>query len=140
MELKLTRRFFSDKGTIGTLDIDGEQKYYIMEDKDRKLEIYGCSAKIPKETAIPRGRYRVIIDFSNRFQKMMPHVLGVLCFDGIRIHVGNFYGDTEGCLLIGTGYSLSPEYMVTNSRKAFAEFFPLLEAALEKEECWLEVL
>lgn len=140
MELRLIRTFFSDKQTIGELYIDDKLTYYTMEDKDRYLENNGCSSKIPKETAIPRGKYKVIVDYSNRFKKDMPHVLDVPCFEGIRIHVGNYAGDTEGCLLIGLGYSLTDkEWMVIQSQKAFDDFFPKLKKALEKDEVWIEV-
>jgi len=145
MKLKLIRIKYDHEGprqgTISEFYINGERKYYIMEDKDRQLEIGGCATKIAKQTAIPRGTYKVIIDFSQRYQRDMPHVLDVPCFTGIRIHVGNYDGDTEGCLLIGLGYETKPEFMVTNSKKAFDEFFPILKDALNNgEEVTLEVV
>ena len=81
MKLSLIRKVFTDKSTIGTLQIDGGVSMFTLEDVDRKLEAGGV--KIPGQTAIPRGTYTVIIDFSNRFQRMMLHVLDVPQFDGI---------------------------------------------------------
>jgi hypothetical protein len=139
MELKLKRTHFMGHGTIGELSIDGEFMYYTMEDKDRLLESTGCTAKIPKETAISRGTYKVIIDKSTRFKRLMPHVLDVPCFEGIRIHVGNYNGDTEGCILLGMGHD-EDVGMVTNSKTAFGDFFPRLQKALDAgEEVTLEV-
>lgn len=140
MEILLVRKNTLGSATIGEMYIDGELKYYTMEDKDRQIEVHGCSAKVPRETCIPRGKYKVIIDYSNRFMRDMPHVLDVPCFEGIRIHIGNYTGDTEGCILIGTGYSLCPTPMVTNSRVAFNEFYPKLQEALKDGEVWIEIV
>ena len=43
--------------------------------------------KVKGRSAIPEGRYAVVISFSQ--------------FDGIRIHAGNTAEDTEGCILVG---------------------------------------
>lgn len=139
MELLLKRTHCLDTSTIGELYIDGTLKYYTMEDKDRLVETLGCAAKIAKETCIPRGKYQVIIDYSNRFKRDMPHVRDVPCFDGIRIHVGNYIGDTEGCILVGTQHQVKPVPMVMNSRVAFNEFFPLLQEALKEGKVWITI-
>jgi hypothetical protein len=57
--------------------------------------------KIDHETAIPSGTYEIIVDFSNRFQKEMLHVLNVPDFTGIRVHSGETIADTDGCLCVG---------------------------------------
>ena len=57
-------------------------------------KIKGCSA-------IPEGRYAVVISFSPKFQQWLPILLGVPKFEGIRIHAGNCSEDTEGCILVG---------------------------------------
>jgi hypothetical protein len=43
---------------------------------------------VAHETAIPAGRYRVIINRSERFGRMLPRLLEVPGFDGILIHPG----------------------------------------------------
>lgn len=139
MNLELNRKEFYPDRTIGGLYIDGEFAYYTLEDCDRHLEEGGV--KIPKETAIPRGKYKVTISWSYRFQKMMPHILDVPQFTGIRIHSGNYPADTEGCILIGLEYD-AKTHAILKSRDAFNDFFPKLGEALALhtlDEVWIEV-
>lgn len=101
MLIELRRMEFGDDYTIGTMLIDGLMLGHTLEDKDRKLEEIGIGSKIKGKTAIPRGRYEVVMSYSNRFKRIMPEVLGVPGFTAIRIHGGNTHEDTEGCPLLG---------------------------------------
>lgn len=101
MKLLLLRETFSPISTLGTLYANGVKIGYTCEDRDRKLEEVPA-AKIHGQTAIPRGKYRVVLSFSNRFQKIMPEILTVPGFSGVRIHGGNTAEDTEGCPLLGS--------------------------------------
>ena len=65
MNIVVERFEYSDKSTIGRLLIDDVLYCYTLEDVDRRLEDTP-DAKIAGETAIPRGVYKVIIDFSDR--------------------------------------------------------------------------
>lgn len=98
MNLRLTRHP-QGNSTPGELDMDGQSFCFTLEDMDRELE--SGSLKVPGSTAIPLGTYKVIIDYSTRFQRPMLHVLDVPQFSGIRIHAGNVVADTEGCILVG---------------------------------------
>jgi hypothetical protein len=97
MELKLNRIFFAETYTIGKLYIDG--KYYCdtLEDVVRPE----TAPKVQHQTAIPFGHYEVVVTMSNRFKKLLPLLLNVPKFDGIRIHSGNTDSDTSGCILVG---------------------------------------
>ncbi|MBQ8050674.1 MAG: hypothetical protein IJ197_03760 [Bacteroidaceae bacterium] len=61
--------------------------------------------KIPGRSAIPEGRYAVVISWSPKFKQWLPVLLGGPEFNkrwqGIRIHAGNTCHDTEGCILVG---------------------------------------
>jgi len=135
MKLRVERGAPGASSTIGKLYVDGVFFAYTLEDVDRQLESGG--KKIQGETAIPRGSYKVIIDFSNRFQKQMMHVLNVPGFEGIRIHAGNTDKDTEGCILLG---KVRSDNAVFNSREAVNALFDKVRAALSAgQEVNLEV-
>ena len=117
----------NDKAAIGKISIDGVFECYSLEDRVRPH-------KIPGETAIPAGAYRVVIDFSNRFQRFMPHILDVPNFTGIRIHPGNTDQDTHGCILVGQTHNLQGQDYIGQSRLAFDALFAKLEAARARGE------
>jgi hypothetical protein len=94
MRLDVYRERTIDNATPGRLFMDGVFACYTLEDAVR-------THKIAHETAIPAGVYPVVIDRSQRFQRMLPHVLNVPDFDGIRMHAGNTTADTAGCILVG---------------------------------------
>lgn len=107
MELKLKRDLLNSKYTLGELFIDGVHFCYTVEDtvrdknNDGDLDDSG-EAKVYGETAIPKGVYKMRLSMSNRFKVMMPEVLAVKGFEGIRIHAGNTAIDSHGCIIVGT--------------------------------------
>lgn len=132
MKLSVAREEFTIKSTIGRLSIDGVFECYTLEDAVREKPGELCQRwKIPGVTAIPAGIYDVTIDFSNRFKKMMPLLLNVPCFAGVRIHSGNTSEDTEGCILVGTTKGIMT---IGNSRMAFMHLFSKMVSAVEKKE------
>lgn len=100
MILELRRDEFPASHNWGVFFVDGRLLGQTLEDEDRFLET-GEREKVHGKTAIPRGRYKVTVTFSNRFQKLMPLVHDVPGFDGVRIHGGNSEANTEGCPLLG---------------------------------------
>ena len=95
MNLRVIREPSTAAATMGILLIDGVFACWTLEDVVRAV-------KIPGETAIPAGRYAVRLSLSQRFQKLLPEILAVPGFTGIRVHAGNTaQADTAGCLLVG---------------------------------------
>lgn len=131
MKLILQRKWASEVSTIGELSTDGKFECYTLEDVVRAPGV-----KVPGKTAIPAGTYRVVIDMSTRFKKLMPHVLDVKNFEGVRLHAGNVAADTEGCPLLGR---TKKQDFVGESKLAFDAFFPKLQAAGEAELQVLDV-
>lgn len=125
MNLLLTRDVFSNTFTLGKLDINGEFFCYTCEDRVRPKGI-----KIWGETAIPPGEYHISLTWSNRFKKVLPLIVSVPGFEGIRIHSGNTADDTEGCVLLG---KTRTDNGVGDSRKAMAEIMPILKSAWDAD-------
>lgn len=111
INLTLQRIYKGDSYTIGKLYINGEYFCDTLEDAVRQLpeecqyekakQLCQCEEKVYGQTAIPEGKYKVILSYSNRFKRVLPLLLGVEHFEGIRIHSGNTSKDTEGCILVG---------------------------------------
>lgn len=126
MNLLLKRDSCGEHSTLGSLFVDGGYQCETLEDPDRKLEDGGV--KQPGCTAVPRGTYTVIIDWSRRFKRTLPRLLEVPGFEGVRIHPGNAPKDTEGCILVGL--RRGPDY-VYQSVSAFNLLYAKLEAAFD---------
>jgi hypothetical protein len=143
MELELQRKVLSKHSTIGELYVlDGAQRgkfeCYILEDPMREVEGEPVEKwKVPGDTAIPVGRYRIVMTYSTRFQRILPLLMGVPGFDGIRIHPGNAPADTEGCLL--TGQQMATDSVLL-SRKAHIELVAKIGAALNlNQQVWITI-
>lgn len=100
MELRIERKYKKKGYTIGKLFINNEYFCDTLEDVVRDLKSDG-SGKIKNETAIPKGTYKVILNYSPKFKRVLPLILSVPFFEGIRIHRGNKPSDTSGCVLVG---------------------------------------
>jgi hypothetical protein len=141
MELELTRSAKTNRTTIGELTINGVFECFVLEDRDRGLRQGMTTSelmalKIKTKTAIPTGRYEIVVSFSDRFQKMLPLLLDVPAFAGIRVHPGNTDADTEGCLLPGRTRS---QDMVGSSRAVFAVLFDKIKSAIQREKIFITV-
>lgn len=106
MELTLNTKTKLPMKTVGELLIDGVKFCDTLEDRERLAwslmpfrQLLGT--KVFGATAIPAGRYEVVLTYSERFKRTLPLLLKVPQFDSIRIHGGNTEADTEGCILIG---------------------------------------
>jgi Family of unknown function (DUF5675) len=126
MNLTLKRYKTLDGTTIGRLYNGASFICYTLEDAVREKKIYG-------ETAIPAGTYNIDITMSPRFGVMLPLLLNVPNYVGVRIHPGNTKRDTEGCILPGMTVSHDSQ-TVYNSRIAFGKIMDLLKQAQKKGE------
>lgn len=113
MEIKVIRKWMKQSYTMGRMYIDDNFFCGTLEDVVRDLNDYNHDGdyddpgegKIYGETAIPCGRYKVIVNESPKFKKRLPLLLDVPGFEGIRIHSGNSAKDSYGCILVGQNTS-----------------------------------
>lgn len=137
MKLLLKRKFKGETYTIGDLFIDGKFFCNTLEDKFRILPLLcpdtpqgiGCRCKEKKygETAIPYGTYRITMEHSPRFKRVLPYLHDVPHFIGILIHSGTTARDSAGCILVGNN---TVKGKITESRATSDK----LNALLSKEK------
>lgn len=129
MKITVTRFVKNAQATIGRLDVDGRFECYTLEDVVRPRG----TPKVWGQTAIPVGTYAVALTYSTRFHEIMPQLLQVPGYEGIRIHAGNTAADTAGCLLVGTAVAPNGQ-RVFNSWRAYHALLLKLEAAVGRHE------
>lgn len=129
MELTVKRLTRSAESTIGEMYVNGVFECYTLEDAERATKIYG-------KTAIPKGRYEVIINWSQRFGQFMPLLLNVPQFEGIRIHAGNSPSATHGCLLVGKTKAVD---FIGNSKEAYSALMQKLKFFYKREKIFITI-
>ena len=147
MELILERIAKRKAYTIGRLSIreqvmdeylPGYEDRYFCDTLEPTWRDYEHGAyKVKGKSAIPEGRYAVVISYSPKFGAWLPILLGVPKFEGIRIHAGNTAKDTEGCILVGRNQRVGE---VLESRKWLYELKQkIVEAKGRGEAVWITI-
>ena len=143
MEIQVNRIARKDGYTIGRMSLNGEYFCDTLEDTDRGLSSTMSSDEILSKkrkgiTAIPTGKYDVLLTFSPRFKRVLPLLLSVKGYEGVRIHAGNTAEDTEGCLLVGEN---KEKGKVLNSRATLEKLMSaLLEGEKRKEKISITIV
>ena len=141
MLLTVDRFTSNSDATISAISLNGTFQCFGLEDGYR-------STKVPGETRIPAGKYRIGIravggfhgKYTSRYPEMhrgMLQVLDVPNFEYILIHTGNTHEHTAGCLLVGMRADCWA-FTVQASRDAYRFLYPKLIDAAECGE--LEIL
>lgn len=110
--------------TIGDAMIDDDGKilmvFHTLEPPDKQNKNF--------VSCILKGEYDVIKDKSPKFGWCFL-ILDVMGRDHVLIHWGNFYFDTEACIIVGDGLgdiNADGQTDVKNSRKTFKKLFKLM--------------
>lgn len=123
----LVQRFWQEKDlqTFGAIDILNENgsivlSGYVIEppDKDNKKRL----------SRIPQGTYNANFRTGKKYGKHI-HIRGVENRSLILIHVGNYYKDTVGCMVVGYDFAdinFDGLTDVTNSAKFMKDMMDLL--------------
>nr|DAM70788.1 MAG TPA: hypothetical protein [Caudoviricetes sp.] len=143
MEIQVNRIARKDGYTIGRMSLYNEYFCDTLEDTDRGLNATMSVNEILSKkrkgiTAIPTGKYDVILTFSPRFKRVLPLLLSVKGYEGVRLHAGNTNKDTEGCLLVGEN---KVKGQVLNSRATLERLMSvLLECEKRKEKISITIV
>ena len=147
--IEVTRKWKKPTYTISKWNVDGKWFCDGIEDRDRGLSnhmsektILEC--KIFGETAIPTGKYEIKMSYSPKFGKkekyewckgVLPEIVGVKGFSGIRIHAGNTAKDSLGCLIPGRNNKVG---WVSNSMNECKKIFPMIQQAIKDgRKCYI---
>jgi len=123
--LHLVRLHSNSKQTVGIM--------FIVDSKFKLISWCNC-LELPdlsnkkNESQIPAGTYQAFYEKHEKYGKCY-RVHGVSGRDGILIHVGNFYYQTKGCILVGTNLrdvDKDGNLDVCNSRIVMNELYELL--------------
>lgn len=140
MELILTRMAKHKACTTGSLAIDGKYFCDTLEPTWRDIAPGRAGHKIAGKTAIPEGRYPVVVTLSPKFGRWLPLLLHVPRFEGIRIHEGNVSGDTAGCILVGQAREAKGyEPALIDSRLWLHRLMKHLAERPEGEAVWITI-
>lgn len=145
IELLNTRKWYTDRSTEGELYLDGAFECWILEDRSRRLfsdmpfaDL--VSTKVPGETAIPTGRYRIELYNSPKHGPDTLQLVGVPGFTNIQIHIANKAEELLGCMAPGNDRTASDDDWIGQSGVALkalkAKVIPRMKAG---EECWITV-
>ena len=146
-ELTMDRKWRLPTRTIGRMwdRADGVEQFLCYTGEDLVRQAPGApwdpACKVKGETAIPAGRYRLRLTYSNRFKRILPLVCDVPSFEGIRFHGAReampVEASTEGCICVGIAHDA---FGVYECPTALEKVIALLEAAEKAgDEVWLTV-
>lgn len=146
MEILQKRVKRGKNSTLSILYVDAIKRGYVVEDKDRDLHSTMTleaikATKVHSQTAIPIGRYQLIMRYSVSKKMWVAWFQNVPGFTYIYMHPGNWIKDTLGCVLPGLSWGFEGgEYCVRNSRKLFVPLLNEIQAAINRgEEVWYTV-
>ena len=133
-----------NNSTLSEIYIDGMLVCYGLEDLVRDI-------KIKSQTAIPTGVYPLAFNtygamharYKRRFPAVhqgMVEIRDIPNYSYVYIHIGNNFGDTAGCLLVGSGWELvEGDYELRQSKKAYLSLYKRVVAMMAREMVFLEI-
>lgn len=141
MELLLKRFTSDEQSTLGIMYVNGIKECVTLEDEKRTI-------KVPGETRIPAGRYEVkfrkvdsglTLKYRQRFPAWFQYHLelqGVPDFQYVYIHIGNTEKETDGCILVGKGYTINKNGAdtISQSTAAYEQLYRKVSTALNRGE------
>ena len=158
MELLLKRFSTGDESTIGAMFVI--EAISTGNDADLHIPSFRCftmedqpnEPKVPGETRIPAGRYKIELrtrgGMTKRYKKKFDWHIGMLWlrdvpgFKWVYLHYGNYERDTDGCILVGDGArsNVLEDGMVMSSIVAYTRLYAEIIKAIDAgEEVWITI-
>ena len=147
MEIRLCRKWKKTEYCVSDIYVDGEWVCNGLEDTDRGLDqdmqdFMIRSRKIPNRTAVPTGRYKVLMNtVSPKFSQKpfymqvckgkVPRLKDVKGFEGILIHCGADHSHSAGCILVGKN---TIKGKLTDGQETFKSLYSAMKNAYDKGE------
>lgn len=143
MELKVIRKEFLQDRCLGELFIDGKYFCKTLEDVDRGLNKDMSNSeiddiKVKGSTAMPAGKYRVVLSYSIKLKRFLPLLLDVPRGKGVRIHKGSTPDYTSACLLVGYGVN-KRKNTLTGIKQAEEDLMKILKVANLNEPLYITI-
>jgi hypothetical protein len=139
MELLLHRKILNDKSTEGNLYLNGKWFCHTIEDKVRaKNGFWNKLLKVYAQTAIPYGKYPVLVTWSNRFHRQLTGIFSVPDFEGIRIHNGTSELSSAGCIIVSYKND-GANHKLINDKLAMNDLTSIIELAQKREKITITI-
>lgn len=139
MNIILERKIHNATSTEGNIYIDGKWFCHTIEDVTRaKLGEWKSENKVYAQTAIPYGKYQVMVTWSNRFKRMLTAILNVPDFSGIRIHNGSTENSSSGCVIVS--FKEGGNHNLVNDPAAMNQLCRLVEDAQKTSKVYIDIV
>lgn len=153
IEVLIHRKWRKVAYTVGRFFVNRTLLFNSLEDTDRGLtqemsEEDILAVKVPGKTAIPVGTYELRLTVSGKFKNrswakkykgLVPEIVDVPGYSGVRIHPGNKPNQTDGCPLTGRNTKVGE---LTDSTKCYYELMDkhLYPAHLRGEQMKITII
>ncbi|MFC4262474.1 DUF5675 family protein [Ferruginibacter yonginensis] len=138
-EIKLERTLKAKNYTEGKLYVNGVFFCHTIEDVVRaKAGFWSKLVKVYAQTAIPYGRYPVLVTWSNRFKRMLTGVFAVPDFEGIRIHSGTSELSSAGCIIVSYKKSITGRLVLDAA--AMNDLCNMVTEAQKEMKCYITIV
>lgn len=144
MKIEVKRIEKGDNSTLSEVFVDGVFCCYGLEDLVRDVKVWGA-------TAIPAGTYKLGLRklgaMNARYARLFPafhqgmiEILAIPNFKYVYIHMGNNFGDTAGCLLVGDSFRyIDEDFELRKSKAAYTRLYKKLVEMVKRGEATITI-
>ena len=131
LRLALNRIKVRPYWTLGERLVNGLRLGYTREPSGFRM------IDTPPLDIVPPGQYRIVVSFSELFQRHVPELVGVPGFDDVRIHGCDLIEPRTGHILLGK--DLTPDGVRDSDVVNKIIISIIGEAIATNRKCWLDI-